>query len=213
MSSGPLYAVCASEPWMITRMPACPASVTDWPLGDLVKLVPSCGEISKLIGDPLLNSNVKRSYPAWAPVWTRSMNATTGGFRPPPNGLESSTIVAPFVQLRGEGVTAGLALGLTTGATGSGGWWRLLATSRTPTSSTAITAAASPAIQIGPRRSGASSRAERTRSESAGLGDPLIASNALPSSRRKSSRVTSEHLLEGQIRSQPLRGAIDTRFG
>src|SRR5712692_8265153 len=84
----------------------------------------------------------------------------------------------------------------------------------TPITIAAISAAARPAIQNGPVRAGAGwLKAERTRADSAGLGGPDIASNARFRSRRKLSRLTSEHLLRREVRSQPPCGAIDTRLG
>src|SRR5712692_9883536 len=71
---------------------------------------------------------------------------------------------------------------------------------------TAINAAASPAIQNGPVRAGASCA-------SAELGDPLMASNSLLMSRRKLSRVTSAHLLEGQVGPKAPGSPIDSRLG
>src|SRR3981081_4377 len=85
--------------------------------------------------------------------------------------------------------------------------------SRKTTRITAITAAARAAIHTWSCSSGASTRAERTRSGRSGLGGPLMESTASPSSRRKSSRVTSEHLLEGQVRPQLASGSVDTGFG
>src|SRR3981081_4047232 len=85
--------------------------------------------------------------------------------------------------------------------------------SRKTTRITAITAAARAAIHTWSCSSGASTRAERTRSGRSGLGGPLMESNASPSSRRKSSRVTSEHLLEGQVRSQLASGSINSGLG
>src|ERR1700730_849187 len=136
-------------------MPAWPARVTDCPRGVVVKPVPLCGLISTLLGCPLLNSMVRRSYPAWAPVWTRSMNATAGGFA----AVAGAPVVHTKGEATGDGVAAGLgevagdalglAVGLLAGAMGSRGWWRVVATSRTPTSRAAITAGAQPAIQTG----------------------------------------------------------------
>src|SRR5438309_10143177 len=108
-------------------------------------------------------------------------------------------VVDPARHSKGDTVGTGLGEGDgptpgTSGLRPSG-----LTTSSTPTSITTITAAAMAPIHTepGPRRSGASTRAERTRWWRAGSGDPLIESNASPISRRKSSRVISEHLLEG----------------
>src|ERR1700682_4828859 len=66
-------------------------------------------------------------------------------------------------------------------------WFKGLATMSTPITITAMTAAATPAIQKGPLCSGASASDERTRSGRALLGDPAMSSNTWPSSRRKSS--------------------------
>src|SRR5260370_1449262 len=86
--------------------------------------------------------------------------------------------------------------------------WRLkFATTNTPITIAAISAAARPAIQNGPVRAGAGwLRAERTRADSAGLGGPDIASKARFRSRRKLSRLISEHLLWREVRSAPPRG-------
>src|SRR5205809_4475130 len=76
------------------------------------------------------------------------------------------------------------------------------------------TTAATAAIMYGPRASGASMTAERTRSLSTGLGAPLTSSKTLFSSRRKSSfGLTSEHLLHREVIPQPLCGAVDARLG
>src|SRR5438309_7176435 len=89
-----------------------------------------------------------------------------------------------------------------------------LETSSAPTMMRAISAAATPAIQNGPVGTGrVSANAERTRADSAGRGGPLIASNSLLISSRKLSRVTSDHLLEGQVGAQLLRGPVDSGFG
>src|ERR1035437_3914302 len=165
-----------------------------------------------LAGCPFLNSIVRRSYPACVPTRTASMYADGGA---------CVVVGVNTEQIKGAGETPGLGLGVGMGvgegaAEGVGVFcpgpcetngprFSGLATSRTPTTMTAITAAARAAIHTGPRLSGASTRAERTRSGRAGLGGPLIDSNASPSSRRKSSRVTSEHLLWGEVRS-PLAG-------
>ena len=108
----------------------------------------------------------------------------------------------------GEGLGDALGVGAPT-PTFEVGRLRGLATNNTPTMSTAMTAAATAAIQKGPRASGAWAIEERTRSRRAGLGEPLIWSNVLFSSRRKSSLLTSEHLLDREVGPQPLRGAID----
>src|SRR5260370_40618715 len=78
MSVDPLYAVCSSEPWMMTSRPVLPLSVTCCPLAPCVKVVPSWGLISTLPGSPLLNSMVTRSYPGCVPGRTASTNATVG---------------------------------------------------------------------------------------------------------------------------------------
>src|SRR2546428_11821567 len=116
----------------------------------------------------------------------------------------------------GDGLRLGEALGLAVGAptpTFDVGRLRGFATNSTPTMSTAMTAAATAAIQKGPRASGASAIEDRTRSRSPGLGEPLTWSNVLFSSRRKSSLLTSEHLLDREVGPQPLRGAVDARLG
>src|SRR5207248_9399495 len=81
-----------------------------------------------------------------------------------------------------------------------------------PTTRTAISAAASPATQTGPRRSRPSTRLDRTRSGRSELGDPLMRSNASFSSRRKLSFDKSEHLLERKVGAQSPRGAVDARL-
>src|SRR5260370_26302217 len=89
--------------------------------------------------------------------------------------------------------------------------WRLkFAPTNTPITIAAISAAARPAIQNGPVRAGTGwLSAERTRADSAGLGGPDMASKARFSSRRKLSRLISEHLLGREHRSQPPCGSID----
>src|SRR2546427_1999778 len=111
----------------------------------------------------------------------------------------------------GDGLRLGEALGLAVGAPTPTFEGRRsgLATKSTPTMSTAMTPAATAAIQNGPLASGASAIEERTRSRSAGLGEPLIWSSVLFSSRRKSSLLTSEHLLDREVGPQPLRSAVD----
>ena len=77
----------------------------------------------------------------------------------------------------GLGEAPGDALGLAVGTPGPTfevGRLPGLATNKTPTMSTAMTAAATVAIQKGPRASGAREIEERTRSRSPGLGEPLI---------------------------------------
>src|ERR1700694_1049132 len=169
-----------------------------------------------LLGCPFWNSIVRRSYPVCIPVRTASTYASGGGAWGAPNAEGSE-------QMNGCGDAVGLGLVDAVGAGDvvgvlvpcpPGVGWNLfsgLPTSRAPTRITAITAAARAAIHTWPCRSGASSTsAERTRSDRAGLGDPLMASNASPISRRKSSRVTLEHLLEGQIRPQLASCSVDT---
>src|SRR6266851_9457817 len=109
-------------------------------------------------------------------------------------------------------LAVGLALGTVPGTTLVR--WRLkFATTNTPITIAAISVAARPAIQNGPVRAGAGwLRAERTRPDNAGLGGPDIASKARFRSRRKLSRLISEHLLRREVGSQPPRGAIDTRL-
>src|SRR5450759_5122199 len=172
-----------------------------------------------LPGCPFLNSIVRRSYPVCVPTRTASMYADSGAWL---------VVVVDTEQTKGVGETTGLGLeegeGAGAGHVGRQGVgvlvpcppgkidprFRGLPTSRTPTMITAITVAAKAAIHTGPRRSGASKSAERTRSDRAGLGGPLIESNASPSSWRKSSRVTSEHLLWGEIRSQLASCSVNT---
>src|SRR5258708_1405017 len=72
-----------------------------------------------------------------------------------------------------------LGAGLVTGPGTCAGFCRLRGfdTNRTPITTAAMTAAARPAIQKGPRCSGASTIEDRTRSGNAALGDPVISSN------------------------------------
>ena len=95
----------------------------------------------------------------------------------------------------------GLALGLETGPAVDGDGLSGLFTHSTPTIKAAITVAATPAIQYGPRATRASPSVERTRSRRPGEGVPLIWSKAWFSSRRKSSLLTSEHLLDREVGS------------
>src|SRR5437773_2757641 len=199
---------------MTTFNPTFPASVTVSPFGSVMNLVSVWGRSSMLSGWPFLNSIVTRSYPtsACAPVRTSLTSADGGGLVPVNDEEAPQMYCTTGVGLGlGEGAGAGEALGVCEPPPPgtSGPRFRGLPTSSTPTRITAITAAARAAIHTGPRRSGASTRAERTRSDRAGSGDPLMESNASPSSRRKSSRVISEHLLEGQIRAQLASCSVD----
>src|SRR5438477_12456157 len=110
----------------------------------------------------------------------------------------------------GEGVRVGV--GPATVATGDG---RLCgsATTSTPARRTAITTAATAAIQYEPEVAGALVSEDRTRSRSAGLGEPLIWSMASFTWRWKFSLDISEHLFLGQVGSHPPGGAIDPRLG
>src|SRR5713226_4850011 len=226
MSVEPLYAVCSSAPWIITSRPVVPWSVTRWPLAPWVKVVPSCGLMSTLPGSPLLNSMVTRSYPGWVPVRTASTNATAGELVP---ASETGPAQTKAGRLESGGVADGIGLGPTVGvavatelglALGLGIVAGPMAvcrprfdTTSTPITMAAISPVASPAIQKGPVRAGLScSRAERTRANSAGLGDPLMASNSRLRSRRKSLLMSGD-LLEGQVRSKPACGSVDSRLG
>src|SRR5947209_1319606 len=130
---------------------------------------------------------------------------------PPGEGLG---LAAGVGGAEGDALALGLALGeATTPLVDGPGRLSGLATNSTPTIKTAMTHAATPAIQYGARHSGAWVTAERTRSWSPAFGEPLTSSNALFSSRRKFSLLTSEHLLDREVGSQSLGGAIDARFG
>src|SRR6266852_8057423 len=227
MSVEPLYAVCSSAPWIITSRPALPLSVSVWPLAPCVNFVPFCVLTSTLPGSPLLNSMVTRSYPGWVPVRTASTKATAGD---PVPASETGPAQTKAGRLESGGVGDDGALGVTLGVVvatalgvevGVGAvpgstlvWCRLrLATTSTPTTMAAIRPAATPATQNGPVRAGLPwARAERTRADSAGLGDPLMASNSRLRSRRKS-WLMSGQLLEGQVGSKPACGSVDSRFG
>src|SRR5690348_16805662 len=111
----------------------------------------------------------------------------------------------------GETTTEGLGVGAT--PTGTVGRRSGLATNSTPTIRTAMTAAATAAIQYGPRASGAVATAERTRSLSAGLGEPVTWSKTRFRSSRKFSLPTSEHLLHSEVRAELLGRAVDARLG
>src|SRR5207253_7949410 len=108
----------------------------------------------------------------------------------------------------GDGEADGVGLAVPPGTTGCRGLSGPITIS-VPTTTTAISAAASPATQTGPRRSRPSTRLDRTRSDRSELGDPLMRSNASFSSRRKLSFDKSEHLLERKVGAQPPGGAID----
>src|SRR5438105_12165446 len=53
--------VCRSAPRIVTRRPFVPCSVTVWPLGDCVKVVPDWSCTSTEEGEPFLNPIVSRS--------------------------------------------------------------------------------------------------------------------------------------------------------
>src|SRR5450759_1090350 len=142
---------------MTTKMPFLPASVMVWPLAPCVKLVPDCGRSSMPAGCPLLNSTVSRSYPGCVPVRSASMKATAGACADVMGAEAAHTNGGRLVSGVGEALGLGLGLGdsralgvglePTTGPTAEGGRWSGLATTRTPITTAAITAAASPAIQ------------------------------------------------------------------
>ncbi|HSS94205.1 MAG TPA: hypothetical protein VLR46_09465, partial [Candidatus Dormibacteraeota bacterium] len=134
-----------------------------------------------------------------------------------PEGESTFAIGLPLGVAVGPGLGLGLGLGLAV-VTPPGTklvWCRLkFVTTSTPTTTAAIKAAARPAIQIGPVGAGLLSvRAERTRADRAGLGCPLMSSKVRLMSRRKSSRLTSGNLLEGQVGPELSGGPVDTRFG
>src|SRR6266566_176569 len=139
---------------MTTRMPLLPRRVTWSPRGEFVNVAPVCGRSSMLPGCPFWNSTVRRSYPAWVPVRTASTKPERGGVE--------DVIGAPAAQTNGgrfePGVGVGLGLGLgegdavgvgdpIPGPTAVGGRFSGLATSRTPITTAAMTAAATPATQ------------------------------------------------------------------
>src|SRR5258708_17651529 len=104
------------------------------------------------------------------------MNTTAGcGAEPRPTPPQAN---AGKVE-SGGGDDEMLGAGLVTGPGPCAGVWRLRGfdTNRTPITTAAMTAAANPAIQKGPRCSGAISIDDRTRSGSAAEGDPVISSN------------------------------------
>src|SRR5216684_548289 len=140
------------------------------------------------------------------------MNATAGAFCEVIGALDPQTNGGRF-ESAGVWLELGLALGGVPGTVLVR--CRLkFDTTNTPITIAAISAAARPAIQNGPGRAGPRSlSADRTRADSAGLGGPDMASKARFRSRRKLSRLISEHLLGREVRSQPPGGAIDSRLG
>ena len=225
MSRDPLYALCRSEPWITTRTPLRPLSVAAIPLGDWVNVVSPRVLICTSCGIPLLNSTLTRSYVSCAPVRSELTNATGGvgvgavvalKTKSCWTHVKAGSCASGVADGLGPGDALGDAPGLAVGAPTPAfevGRLNGLPTNSTPTTSTAITHAATVAIQKGPRASGAWAIDERTRSRRAGLGEPLISSNVWFSSRRKFSLLTSEHLLHREVSPQPLRGAVDARLG
>src|SRR5256885_1458418 len=115
-----------------------------------------------LDGCPLLNSIVNRSYPGCVPVRTALMKATAGACVTVMGGDDAHTKggnvesgVGVVVGL-GPGEAGALGVGLepTPGPTVFTGRFSGLAMNRTPITTAAITAAATPAIQNGPLCSG-----------------------------------------------------------
>src|SRR5712664_3988155 len=162
---------------MMTRIPFLPASVTVWPLGACVKVVPDCGRRSTVPGCPFWNSTVSRSYPGCVPVRRALMNATgwPGVPMTPEDaqmnwGRFASAVGDGLGIALGDGEATGVGLDPGTGTTGVGGRLSGLATTRTAITRAAMTAAAIAAIQKGPRCSGATASDDRTRSGSAADG-------------------------------------------
>src|SRR5207245_9298612 len=146
-----------------------------------------------------------RSYPECVPVRTPSTNATGGCGGDVvfvTNAMNELQEKAGKFESGGVWFAVGVALGLGLGkppGTPLVRWRLKFDTTNTPITIAAISAAARPAIQNGPGRAGACSlSADRTRADSAGLGDPDIASKARLRSRRKLLRLVSEHLLGGE---------------
>src|SRR2546428_5940917 len=197
---------------MMMSRPALPGRTTLLPLAPCVKVALFVFLSSYSRGAPLLKVIVMRSYPGCAPMRTSLTNAVTG-----PSGVMGPRFVPHWNSGRfdtgdADGDTLGLAVA-TPVPTFEVGRRSGLATNSTPTMSTAITPAATVAIQKGPRDSGAAAIEARTRSRRPGLGEPVIWSSVLFSSRRKSSLLTSEHLLDREVGPQPLRSAVDGCLG
>jgi hypothetical protein len=89
--------------------------------------------------------------------------------------LESGVGVASGLAL-GNADALGVGLDPTPVPTEFAGRLSGLATNRTPITTAAMTAAATPAIQNGPFCSGTSASEDRTRSDSAALGAPVTSS-------------------------------------
>src|SRR5437660_4791789 len=143
------------------------------------------------------------------------MNRTGGADEGAPGWVLAQTIAGRLGLGVGEGAGVegvGVGVGPATVPTGDR---RLsgFATTSTPTRRTAITTAATAAIQYEPEVAGALVSEDRTRSRSAGLGEPLIWSIASFTWRRKFSLDISEHLFLGQVGSHPPGCAIDPRLG
>lgn len=152
-----------------------------------------------LPGWPFWNSTVSRSYPGCVPVRNPSMYADSGGLEEVIGAEEAQTNGGRLESGGTDGLAVGLALGDAeaagvgldpAGPAVEGGRFSGLAMNRTPITTAAITAAANPAIQNGPRSSGPSAIEDRTRSGNAALGVPAMSSMTWLSSRRKFSLVT-----------------------
>src|SRR5258706_3591882 len=115
-----------------------------------------------LCGCPSWNSIVNRSYPECEPVRTASTYAESGGCWPAKLVADAHTkgwLEAVGGELGlgvgpGDCEAAGVGLDPTTGPTVFAGRLSGFATNRTPITTTAIAAAATPATQNGPRSSG-----------------------------------------------------------
>src|ERR1700674_1540627 len=98
--------------------------------------------------------------------------------------LESGVVLALELG-RGDAAALAVGLGPVPGTILLGCRFSGLPTNSTPITTRAIRVAATPAIQYGPLCSGPLASDDRTRSGRALLGDPVISSKTLPSSRRK----------------------------
>jgi hypothetical protein len=141
-----------------------------------------------LAGCPFWNWTVSRSYPGCVPVRRSSMKATAGacaeligpddahtkGGRDESGVGEGSGLTPGLTP--GDGETLGVGLDPIPGPIEFAGRFSGLATNKTPMTTAAMTAAATPAIQKGPLCSGTSVSEDRTRSDRAALGDPVMSS-------------------------------------
>jgi hypothetical protein len=167
-------------------MPFWPINVTLSPFGELVNVVPRFVLTSMLAHWPFWNSTVSRSYPACVPVLIALMYPVDGeagafGTKDVPElhvnaGRVESGVGEALELARGVDDEIGVGLDPTPGAWTLDGRLSGLAMKSTPTTTAAITAAATPAIQNGPLCSGASASEDRTRSDSAALGVPAMSS-------------------------------------